>query len=132
MDDDKLTLQIGPAAMLPAAFRRDGECIEAWLLRLPATAAHRVAVENFKGLATAGSPPPRLQALLYHLIRELRPKMVLEIGTLFAGTAHVIARALWANGEGASSPSTLSAPSGCRISSPACRPRSAAASISIR
>jgi predicted O-methyltransferase YrrM len=57
-------------------------------------------VRKSQGGNTEGSPPPEHQAILYQLIRELRPKTVLEIGTFFAGTTHIIARALWAKGEG--------------------------------
>ena len=100
LDDDKLALQIGPPLSLPVAPRRDGESLEAWLLRLPRTAEHRAVSESLKGMGTSGSPQPELQAVLYELVREARPKTALEIGTLFAGTTHVIARALWANREG--------------------------------
>ena len=40
------------------------------------------------------------RATLFTLIRALRPKVVAEVGTLFAGTTEVMARALWENGEG--------------------------------
>jgi predicted O-methyltransferase YrrM len=40
------------------------------------------------------------RAMLFGLIRMLRPKVVAEIGTYYAGGAEVIARALWENGEG--------------------------------
>ena len=40
------------------------------------------------------------RATLFTLIRALRPKVVAEVGTLFAGTTEVMARALWQNGEG--------------------------------
>jgi predicted O-methyltransferase YrrM len=40
------------------------------------------------------------QALLYALVRNLRPQHVFEIGTYKAGTAEVICRALHANGRG--------------------------------
>lgn len=40
------------------------------------------------------------QALLYALIRNLKPEHVFEIGTYKAGTAEVICRALHANGRG--------------------------------
>jgi len=100
LDADKLALQIAPPLSLPVAARREGESLEAWLLRLPGTAEHRAVSESLKGMGTSGSPQPELQAILYQLVRELRPKTALEIGTLFAGTTHVIARALWANGEG--------------------------------
>jgi predicted O-methyltransferase YrrM len=42
----------------------------------------------------------RSRTVLYSLIRLLRPKVVAEVGTLFAGTAEAIARALWENGGG--------------------------------
>jgi predicted O-methyltransferase YrrM len=40
------------------------------------------------------------QALLYSLIRNLRPEYVFEIGTYKAGTTEAICRALYANGKG--------------------------------
>lgn len=40
------------------------------------------------------------RAVLYTFVRLLRPKIVAEIGTLFAGTAELLARALWENGQG--------------------------------
>jgi predicted O-methyltransferase YrrM len=40
------------------------------------------------------------RAMLFALIRMLRPKTAAEIGTYFAGGAEVMACALWANGEG--------------------------------
>jgi predicted O-methyltransferase YrrM len=40
------------------------------------------------------------QALIYALIRNLRPDHVFEIGTYMAGTAEAICRALHANGQG--------------------------------
>ena len=100
LDDDRLALQIGPPVMLPVTPRRDGESLETWLIRLPGTAEHRAVSKSLKGIGTAGSPTPEQQAVLYQLIRELHPRTALEIGTLYAGTTHVIARALWANGEG--------------------------------
>jgi predicted O-methyltransferase YrrM len=57
-------------------------------------------------LAYFASYPPRSlmgphsRAILYSLIRMLRPKVVAEVGTLFAGTTETLARALWENGEG--------------------------------
>jgi predicted O-methyltransferase YrrM len=40
------------------------------------------------------------RAVLYWLARTMRPEAVAEIGTLFAGTTEVLARALWENGHG--------------------------------
>jgi hypothetical protein len=52
------------------------------------------------------SYPPRSlmgahsRAILYTLIRALRPQVVAEVGTLYAGTTEAMARALWENGTG--------------------------------
>ena len=40
------------------------------------------------------------RAVLYSLVRLMRPQLVAEIGTLHAGTTEVFARALWENGGG--------------------------------
>ena len=40
------------------------------------------------------------RALLHHLIVMQRPERVLEIGTMFAGTTEVMARAVWEAGRG--------------------------------
>src|SRR3954469_6896856 len=40
------------------------------------------------------------RAVLYSLVRMMRPQLVAEIGTLYAGTTEVFARALWENGAG--------------------------------
>lgn len=42
---------------------------------------------------------PRGRAFMYQLVRARRPKLMVEIGTYFAGTTEVIARAMWANGN---------------------------------
>src|SRR5262249_25234062 len=42
----------------------------------------------------------RSQALIFALVRNLRPAHVLEIGTYFSGTSEAICRALHANGFG--------------------------------
>lgn len=43
---------------------------------------------------------PFERSLLYHIIRSRRPQHVVEIGTYFAGSSEVMARALWENGTG--------------------------------
>lgn len=40
------------------------------------------------------------RAFLYHLVRATRPETVLEVGTYFAGTSEVLARALHRNAKG--------------------------------
>lgn len=62
--------------------------------------AFRELVEYF------GSYPPRSlmskhsRAVLFALARMMQPQSVAEVGTLFAGTTEVLARALWENGAG--------------------------------
>lgn len=40
------------------------------------------------------------RALLYHLVRTIRPQHAVEIGSYFTASTEVMARALWENGEG--------------------------------
>jgi predicted O-methyltransferase YrrM/uncharacterized protein YoxC len=42
----------------------------------------------------------KVKVLIYHLLRTMRPEVVVEVGTYFAGTSEIIARALWENGTG--------------------------------
>ena len=71
------------------------------IVKMRGTAAYAKLQDYFKH-----NYPPRAlmseesRAILFTLIRMLRPKVVVEIGTLFAGTTEVMARALWENGEG--------------------------------
>jgi predicted O-methyltransferase YrrM len=57
-------------------------------------------------LAYFASYPPRSvmsdhsRAVLYMLIRTRQPAVVAEVGTMYAGTTEVMARALWENGKG--------------------------------
>jgi predicted O-methyltransferase YrrM len=44
--------------------------------------------------------PPQAQAILYGLVRNLRPDHVFEIGSYKAGTTEALCRALYANGKG--------------------------------
>jgi predicted O-methyltransferase YrrM len=67
-----------------------------------ASPEYRKAVQTF-----ADSPsikgallPPDAQALLYSLIRLLRPEVAIEIGTYLASTTEAMARAIAANGFG--------------------------------
>src|SRR5216683_478845 len=54
-------------------------------------------LQNYPSRSLMGD---KSRAMLFALIRMLRPKVVAEIGTYYAGGAEVIARALWENGEG--------------------------------
>jgi len=40
------------------------------------------------------------RTVLFSLVQMHRPQVVVEIGTLYAGTTEVLARALWENGDG--------------------------------
>ena len=54
----------------------------------------------FKGVSRPLPHRDDLRAILYSLIRTMRPEIVVEVGTLFGGTTEVLARALWRNGSG--------------------------------
>ena len=58
------------------------------------------AVNYFEGYPAASLLAPEARAFIYLLIRSMRLQHALEIGTYFAGTTEVMARALWANGGG--------------------------------
>jgi predicted O-methyltransferase YrrM len=70
------------------------------LADLQRTAAYARLRTYFEDLPRLSFMTPDSRATLYALIRLLRPKVVAEVGTLFAGTAEVMTRALWENGEG--------------------------------
>ena len=81
--------RLGPAEITPAS--------------LAALLASPIYAEL--GKTFANWPPQSLmsdesRAILYCLIRMGRPQAVAEIGTQYAGTAEVLARALWENGGG--------------------------------
>lgn len=70
------------------------------LHRLRRSSAYGDLVEFFEGWPPLSFMSRESRATLYTLIGTLRPKVVAEIGTLFAGTTEVMARALWENGDG--------------------------------
>jgi predicted O-methyltransferase YrrM len=62
--------------------------------------AYSNLVTYFDGYPVRSLMGPHSRAVLFSLVRILRPKVVAEIGTLFAGTTETLARALWENGDG--------------------------------
>jgi len=54
----------------------------------------------FKGYPAHSLLSNESRAFIYHVVRSMRPNVVAEIGTYKVGTAEVIARALWENGQG--------------------------------
>jgi predicted O-methyltransferase YrrM len=70
--------------------------IEAWL----GSPDYQVEEEYFREYPVNSLLPKASRCLIHHCIRTLRPKVVVEIGTYKAGTAELIARALWENGDG--------------------------------
>jgi len=63
-------------------------------------AAYADALTYFTSYPTRSLMSDHSRATLFALVRKMRPKIVAEIGTLFAGTTEVIARALWENHYG--------------------------------
>ena len=70
------------------------------LLRLPDTPDFARAQQYFEAYPERSLIRGAGRAFLYQLVRSLRPEIVLEVGTYAAGTAEVLARALWANDRG--------------------------------
>lgn len=62
--------------------------------------AYSKALSYFMGYPPRSLMSNHCRAVLFSLVRALRAKAVAEIGTLYAGTTEVLARALWENGEG--------------------------------
>lgn len=64
------------------------------------TAFPKHVLRYFKDYPARSFISDESRAILYSLIRSLRPQVVVEVGTLFGGTTEVLARALWRNGSG--------------------------------
>jgi len=69
-------------------------------MQLQSTPAYHDLLAYFMSWPSRSFMSDDSRATLYSLIRLLRPKIVAEVGTLFAGTTEVMARALWENGIG--------------------------------
>src|SRR5262245_7008281 len=67
---------------------------------IPSTAEYLQLRKYFNDYPERSYVLPICRALIYSMIRALRPRLVVEIGTLFAGTSEVFARALLENGNG--------------------------------
>lgn len=70
------------------------------LQSLISTLAYRDALAYFTSYPPRSLMSDHSRAVLYTLVRTMRPAVVAEVGTLYAGTAEVMARALWENGNG--------------------------------
>ena len=70
------------------------------IVNLVATPAYGDALAYFAEYPPRSILSDHSRAVLYTLIRTMRPEIVAEVGTMYAGTAEVMARALWENGTG--------------------------------
>ena len=64
------------------------------------TPAYRDAHAYFMGYPPRSVMSDHSRAVLYTLVRTMRPSVVVEVGTLYAGTTEVMVRALQENGSG--------------------------------
>ena len=71
-----------------------------WVPTWVRSKAYRTELETFRAVPAHSLLSSAGRAFLFHLVRTTLPQTVLEIGTYFAGTAEVIARALHQNGTG--------------------------------
>ena len=82
--DESLAAYAGPAEGLPELVEAPGfETAQSYFTDYP----ERVLAS------------PRTRAFMYQLVRARQPELMVEIGTYFAGTTEIIARAMWANGN---------------------------------
>ena len=65
-----------------------------------ATPAYSEALSYFLAYPSRSILSDHSRAVIYTLIRLMRPAVVAEVGTMYAGTAELMARALWENGQG--------------------------------
>ena len=70
------------------------------LIDLPDAPGYRQTVEFFTGYPERSLLSEGSRAFLYQAIKALQARFVLEIGTYYAGTTEVLARAVHANGPG--------------------------------
>jgi predicted O-methyltransferase YrrM len=71
-----------------------------WIEKLLASERFAAIESEFRGYPPGSVVSDTQRALLFWLIRVMKPRAVAEIGTAFCGTSEVIARALWENGTG--------------------------------
>src|SRR5712692_3566097 len=67
---------------------------------LTASCTYQRALVYFNNYPEHSLMSDHCRALLFTLVRVMRPKVVGEIGTFFVGTSEVLARALWETGGG--------------------------------
>ena len=67
------------------------------LVALPSFAAVK---DYFSAYPRRGLSSSVGRSLMFHIVKAMRPELVIEIGTYYAGMTEVIARALWENGAG--------------------------------
>lgn len=73
---------------------------EEWLNDLHGSKYFRSLHEYFRDYPRYSLMSANCRAIMYMLVRARKPHAVAEVGTQFAGTTEVIARALWENGWG--------------------------------
>ncbi len=89
-----------PIAPVPSHLEVRQPLTAEWIGAVLASEGFAEACRYFDGYPKYSFMSNHSRALLYHLIRMTKPEAVAEIGTLFAGTTEVMARALWENGRG--------------------------------
>ncbi len=69
------------------------------LAELPRCDGFDRVLEYFSDYPARSLATPGCRAFMYHLVKALKPRLMAEIGTYYAGTTEIIARALLANGN---------------------------------
>jgi len=89
-----------PVAPVPSHLEAKQPVTDEWIGAVLASEGFQEACRFFDGYPQHSLMSNRGRALIYYLIRMMKPEAVAEVGTLFAGTTEVMARALWENGRG--------------------------------
>ena len=88
-----------PAPLAPGDFSAYAEPAER-LLELVGTPSFETVKAYFSDYPANGLSTPTARSLMFHMVRAMRPELVIEIGTFHGAMTEVVARALWENGGG--------------------------------
>ncbi len=83
--------------VLPVPTFPDGIGAAEMITSIPATPEYQQLVQYFTDYPISSYMSSACRALVYATIRVLKSRQVVEIGTMFAGTSELCARAVWAN-----------------------------------
>ncbi len=91
---------IRPLEVLPVPTFPDGIDTAGIITSIPATPEYNELLLYFTDYPVNSYMSNNCRALIYAMVRVLKPRQLIEIGTMFAGTSELFARAMWENQQG--------------------------------